>query len=97
VVNEILWNFSHYKGAEHLSLTQNPRFYVGLPTSPDGYNAMFSWHPTERYEGTIYVLTNHPHRIFFESGRSPRVFDNVWNANDILIFRGERLFFLFST
>ena len=86
--NEILWNFSHYKGAEHLSLAQNPRFYVGLPTSPDGYHATFSCQPTERYEGTIYVLTNNSHHIFFEFG-SLRAFDNVWNTNDVLIFRGE--------
>lgn len=98
MLNEILWNFSHYKSAEHLSLAQNPRFYVGLPTSPDGYSATFSCQPTERYEGTIYVLTNNSHHIFFEFGGSLRAFDNVWNTtNDILIFRGECLVFLFSS
>jgi hypothetical protein len=91
VLNEILWNFSHYKDAERLSLAQNPRFYVGLPTSPDGYHATFNWKPTERYEGTIYVLTNNSHHVFFEFGGSLRAFDNVWNTNDVLIFRGERL------
>jgi hypothetical protein len=96
VLNEILWNFSHYKGAKHLSLAQNPRFYTGLPTSPDGYNAKFSCRPTEKYEGTIYVLTNNSYRIFFEFGGSLRAFDNVWDTNDLLIFRGECPIFPFS-
>jgi hypothetical protein len=90
-LNEILWNFSHHSGKEHLSLAQNLRFYTGLPTKPRGYKATFSSRPTESYNGTIYVLTNDSHRIFFEFHGRLRAFDHVWNTNKVLIFRGERI------
>jgi hypothetical protein len=88
VVPEILWNFSHFEGEKRLTLAQNPHFYEDLPTSPGAYGGRFSSRPTERYEGTIYVLTNNSGRVFLEFGSRPRAFDNTWTTNDTLVFRG---------
>jgi len=87
VVPEILWNFSHFEGEKRLTLAQNPHFYEDLPTSPGAYGGRFSSRPTERYEGTIYVLTNNSGRVFLEFGSRPRAFDNTWTTNDALVFR----------
>jgi len=74
---------------------QNPHFYVGLPKSWTGYGDSFSSKPTETYEGTIYVLTNNlvpasgdSRRVFFEFGGKTRAFDNFWDTNNTLIFKG---------
>ncbi len=74
---------------------QNPHFYVDLPKSPTRYGDSFSSQPTEIYKGTIYVLTNNldlkfgdSRRVFFEFGGKPRAFDNFWDTNKTLIFKG---------
>ena len=74
---------------------QNPHFYVDLPKSPTRYGDSFSSQPTEIYKGTIYVLTNNldlkfgdSRRVFFEFGGKPRAFDNFWDTNNTLIFKG---------
>jgi len=94
ILPEILWNFSHFEDEERLRLTQNPHFYVGLPTSPSEYGGLFSRRPTEIYEGRIYVLTNNlipklgdSRRVFFEFGEEKRAFDNFWDTNNTLIFK----------
>jgi len=92
VLAEILRNFSHFpkESRQRLCLAQNPRFYTAsdLPEAPSGYKGSFSRQPTEKYEGTIYVLTNnldpesgHSRRVFFEFGGQKRAFDNFWDTN----------------
>lgn len=93
---EILWYFSHFPDEKRLSLAQNPQFYGILPTSPAAYVGGFSSSPTEFYQGTINVLTNSSRRIFLECDPYPRIFDNVWAINGILIFRGLCVVFPFS-
>ena len=95
VLAEILWNFSHFEDDKRLRLAQNPHFYVGLPRSPTAYGGTFSSQPTDIYEGRIYVLTNNSvpisgdsRRVFFEFDGEKRAFDNFWDTNNTLIFRG---------
>ena len=52
---------------------------IGIPTTPN----------------QIFVLTNIPGRVFLELCRKPRVFDNVWNVNETLIFKSKCLTFRF--
>lgn len=94
---EILWYFSHLPNESRLVLAQNPHFYADLPTSPAKYVRRFSSQPTEIYhQGMIDVLTNDVRRVFLECHPEPRVFDNVWTINGILIFKGSCVVFLFS-
>jgi len=90
---EILWNFSHFKGQQRLTLSQNPHFYRYLPTSPAAYGATFESIPTENYEGRIYVLTNSSGRVFFEFDGKSRAFDIIRAMNNTLVFKdtGGRL------
>ena len=95
VLAEILWNFSHFEDDKRLRLAQNPHFYVGLPRSPTAYGGTFSSQPTDIYEGRIYVLTNNSvpisgdsRRVFFEFDGEKRAFDNFWDTNNTLIFKG---------
>ena len=85
---EILWNFSHFKGQQRLTLSQNPHFYMYLPTSPAAYAAAFESSPTEHYEGRIYVLTNSSGRVFFEFDGKSRAFDIIRAMNNTLVFKG---------
>ena len=41
------------------------------------------------------VPTNRP-RVFLEHNPQPRIFDNIWIINGILILKGSRVLFLFS-
>jgi hypothetical protein len=88
VLPEILWNFSHFNDNRRLGLAQNPHFYEALPTSPGAYGGGFRSQPTERYQGTIYVITNTPRRVFLEFDGKLRAFDHVSVVNNTLIFRG---------
>jgi hypothetical protein len=92
VLPEILWNFGHYEDERCLRLTQNPHFYARLPKSHGGE---FEGRPTEDLKGKIYVLTNNlvpesgtSRRVFFDFGGTTRAFDNFWDANNTLVFRG---------
>ena len=85
-VQDILWNFSHYKDEKRLTLAQNPQFYED--TFPTTYGPAFNTRPTENCRDTIYVLTNNERRVFLELGKNKRTFDNVWRTNNILIFKG---------
>jgi len=86
-VQDILWNFSHYKGEDkrRLTLAQNPQFYEGI--FPTAYEPAFNTRPTENCLDTIYVLTNNERRVFLELGNNKRTYDNVWRTNNILIFK----------
>jgi hypothetical protein len=93
---EILWNFSRC-GMNRLTLAENPHFYHRLPPISPNANWDELTLPIEHNWHTypIYVLTNIPGRIFLEFGPNPRAFDNVWNTNGTLIFKG-RCLLLFS-
>lgn len=100
---DILWIFSHYapkkpkdtRDKRYLTLAQNPHFYDGLPLSP---TAFVETQPTERYQGTLCVLTNNERRVFLELGKKRRTFDNAWktNAGNTLIFKGSCPAIIFS-
>ncbi len=93
---EILWYFSHFSDEKRIFLAQNPHFYENLPISQVGYMGEFNRQPIEIYKGTIDVLTNNERRVFFECGQQPRIFDNIWDVNGILIFKSLCVIFLFS-
>jgi len=86
-LSEILWNFSHFKGKERLTLAQNPHFYTGLPMSHNQYGVRFQGQKTQMYRGKIYVITNNSRRLFLNFSRNPRAFDTVLDTNNTLIFR----------
>ena len=99
-LEEILWNFSRFPPEMRLTLSQNPHFYNHLPTSPNANWGEFNANATQENWHTyvanpICVLTDTPSRVFLELCRNPRAFDNVWNANETLIFKSERLAFRF--
>jgi len=85
VLPEIIWNFHHFEGERRLGLAQNPHFYKDLPTHS---GSIFERQPTERYHGTIYVLTNNSRRVFLDIDGKLRAFDNVSVVNNTLIFKG---------
>ena len=93
---DILWIFSHFapkpkkpRDKKYLTLAQNPHFYDGHPRFPTAFVDTFKTQPTEDYKGTIYVLTNTERRVFLELDEKRRTFDNVWKANNTLIFKGS--------
>ena len=94
-INEILWNFSRFKGERRLTLQDNPHFYVKLPTSPEKYGDKFLTEPIETFhEAQISVLTDNPHltsRVFLETAKQKRVFGNVWVPRNAIIFKGSYL------
>jgi hypothetical protein len=93
---EVLWYFSHFLNDSRLVLAQNPHFYTDLPTSPAKYVRRFSSHPTVIFQGVVDVLTSNVRRVFFECTSEPRIFDNVWAINGILIFKGSCVGIFFS-
>ena len=87
----IFWFFSHedYDSKKRLTLAENPQFYEG--PHPLTYELTSEISPTENYEDTIYVLTNDKRLVFLELGplgKDVQVFDNVWNTDNGLIFKG---------
>jgi hypothetical protein len=96
---DILWIFSHFtpkpkkpkdpRDKRYLTLAQNPHFYDDLPIFPTSFVDTFKTRPTEEYQGAIHVLTNNERRVFLDLGKKRRTFDNVWKANNILIFKGS--------
>ena len=89
----VIWDFNRFKDDRRITLQQNPRFYVDLPTSADAYWGEFEAYPLERFDGlklydTVYVLLDGPSRVFFEVEEGPRIFCNVFKPNDVLIFKG---------
>jgi hypothetical protein len=95
-LKEIMWNFSHFRGENRLTLKQNPHFYEGLPTSPDEYKGTFRRDPIETFDlEEVNVLTDNsgPGRVFLETAKETRAFGNVWVPKDAIIFKGSSLFF----
>ena len=85
---EILWNFSHFKDEQRLSLVQNPHFYGELPMSPDAYGGTFKGRCIEnRLPDKIFVPINNSRRVYFDFTGNRRVFD-VWKTKKALIFKG---------
>ncbi|KAH9169794.1 hypothetical protein EDB89DRAFT_2231094 [Lactarius sanguifluus] len=100
--SEILWNFARLEGRAHVTLEQNPRFYMGLPVHEGAFGPEFSKEPMRdfvlRSNDTVYVLVDRPGRVFLKTGHRNRMFGNVWMLNGALIFKdshgrleGERL------
>lgn len=91
---EILWYFSHYgpKDERRLALAQNPNFYNTLPTSSAGYMGIGPIEfPNDLSCPAFDVLTNDCGRVFLERNPQPRIFDNLWDINGIIIFKGSCL------
>ncbi len=93
---DIHWNFILVYGDNDdrgLSVTQNPHFYLGLPTLVDG---VYQGEPVaeliQPHPETIYIYTNNERRIYLEFGEMRRTFDHVWRTNDALSFKGMYLF-----
>ena len=85
---EILWNFSHFKDKQRLTLAENPHFYENLPLSPDEYAETFRGRCIENYLPTkIFVPINKSRRVYFNFAGNRRVFD-VWKTKSTLIFKG---------
>ena len=108
-IEEILWNFSRFDHERRLTLSQNPHFYNDLPASSNANWGEFNtdatqenWHAYQTEPVPICVLTNTPGRVFLELCRKPRAFDNVWTANETLVFKSKTpcfsfFFFYFDT
>jgi hypothetical protein len=96
-VNEILWNFSRFKGERRLTLKDNPHFYENLPTSAEKYDGQFRIDPIETFQvhHKICVLIDDPRRltgrVFLETAEGNRAFGNVWVPKDAIIFKGSYL------
>jgi hypothetical protein len=91
---EILWNFGRYKGRAHVTLEQNPHFYLRCPADESSYTPKFRRCPLQdpngalEHNGTAYVLFDRPGRVFLTIEHTHRIFCNVWSLNGSLIFRG---------
>ena len=92
---EILWNFSRSKDNKRITLKQNPHFYKSLPSIKEGYGYDFRMDPMDNFVDApkVYVLTDRPGRVYIESGQDTRVFGNVWQPKDAIIFKGSCLMF----
>jgi hypothetical protein len=93
-LQEVLWNFSRFKGEKRLTLKQNPHFYKDsdLPTSHKAYMGEFRTDPIENFQHPkICVLTDKPGRVFLETVKNTRAFGNVWVPNDAIIFKGSSI------
>ena len=89
---EVLWNFAHLENSKRITLSENPHFYLKLPTLIDEYGGEFKALPAEvlplEPDATVYVLIDQPRRIFLESEQVSRVFGNVFKVKDVMIFKG---------
>jgi len=92
---DVLWAFGRLPGEKRLTLAQSPMFYAELPTISSGaYRKEFINERTNKFvdSGRVYVLTSGTLPIFVECNEKLRmleklrVFDNVWQINDVLIF-----------
>ncbi|KAH9995269.1 hypothetical protein BJV77DRAFT_1066358 [Russula vinacea] len=90
-LQEILWNFSHFKGEKRLTLKQNPHFYQVLPTLAEQYEGKFRRDPVETFDHEkINVLTDNlgpMGRVFIETAKESRAFGNVWAPRKAIIFK----------
>ena len=98
-VQEILWNFSHYKDEQkRLTLSENPHFYAELPTSPEEYGDSLKIDPTEdfRHADKFYVLIDKPELVHIVTDRVSQCFGNFWCLKNAFIFKGLGVFFVLS-
>jgi hypothetical protein len=90
----VIWDFNRFRDDRRITLQQNPRFYVDLPTCADVCWSEFEAHPFEclrlqdLVDDTIYVLLDGPSRLFLEMEQGPRIFGNVFRPKDALVFEG---------
>lgn len=86
---QILWNFSRFRDNKRLTLSQNPHFYLLLPTSSSAYGKNFRAQPINSFQHEmIDVLTRRPDWVYLETAQMTRAFGNVWIVNNVLIFQG---------
>jgi hypothetical protein len=94
-LEDVLWNFSHFRGEKRLTLKQNPHFYEMLPTLPDEYEGTFRRDPIKTFDHEkICVLTDKSGltgRVFLETAKETRAFGNVWVPKHAIIFKGSCL------
>jgi hypothetical protein len=97
-LQEALWNFAHLESSKRITLSNNPHFYLGLPTLIDEYGGKFEAFPVEMLplepNATIYVLIDQPRRVFLETEQVSWVFGNVFRVKDVMIFRGLSIILL---
>ncbi|KAH9997993.1 hypothetical protein BJV77DRAFT_787281 [Russula vinacea] len=89
-LEEVLWNFSHYRDERRLTLKQNPHFYEALPTLPDEYEGGFRRDPVETFDlKEVHVLTDDSGmgRVILETAKETRAFGNVWAPKRAMIFK----------
>jgi hypothetical protein len=101
-VCEALWNFNRLEDNRRITLQQNPYFYKKLPTSSDARRGSFEVHPIEGFGNvkpneTIYVLVDGPSRVFLETEQRTRIFVNVFELKDVMVFKGCVMFLPFLT
>jgi hypothetical protein len=97
-LQEVLWNFSRFKGEKRLTLKHNPHFYKDsdLPTSQKEYVGEFRTDPIENFQhAKICVLTDKPGRVFLGGEKNTRAFGNIWVPNEAIIFKGSSITFPF--
>jgi hypothetical protein len=91
-IREVLWNFAHLEDSNRITLSDNPHFYLKLPTSIEEYGGKFRAFPTEPLplgpNATFYVLIDQPRRVFLETDNVSRVFGNVFGLKNVMIFKG---------
>ncbi len=89
---EVLWNFAHLENSKRITLSENPHFYLKLPTLTDEYGGEFKASPAEMLplerNATIYVLIDQPRLVSLETEHVTRVFGNVFRLKDVMIFKG---------
>ena len=95
-IQEIFWNFNRVLDEkQRLTLKDNPRFYAGLPTSPEAYDDVVKIDPTEdfRHANKFYVLTDKPELVHIVTGQVSQFFSNFWRPKNAIIFKGRSIFF----
>lgn len=89
---DVLWNFAHLEDSKRITLSENPHFYLKLPTLIDEYGGEFKAFPAKmlqlKHNATIYVLIDQPRLVFLETENVSRVFGNVFRLKDVMIFKG---------
>ena len=66
--------------------------------SPEAYVGGFSMEPTEdfRHGDKFYVLTDGQDLAYFKTDQYTRCFGSFWCPNDVIIFKGEHVFYSVS-
>ena len=96
-LEEILWNFSRFRGRRRLTLRDNPHFYAELPTSLDAFGDSIKIDPTDdfRHAAKFYVLVDKLKLVHIMTDQGSQSFGNFWCPNNAVIFKGLGIFFCF--